>query len=85
MGFSLGRYFNENGMEVTGYVSRNIQSAREAALFTNTKAYDSIENLVEDSDILFITVPDGLIEEVWNQIRVLPIAGKRICHCSGPK
>lgn len=70
-------------MEVTGYVSHSIQSAREAALFTDTKAYNNVANIVEDSDILFLTVPDGLIEEVWNSIRVLPIAGKSICHCSG--
>lgn len=83
MGFSLGRYFIENGVEVTGYVSHSTQSAKEAALFTNSKAYDNMENIVRDSDILFLTVPDGVIEEVWNNIKGFSITGKRICHCSG--
>lgn len=83
VGFSLGKYFIENGVEVAGYASLSIESAREAAFFTGTKAYDDLEALVEDSDIIFLTVPDGLIEEVWGYIKVLPIAGKLICHCSG--
>lgn len=83
VGFSLGRYLVENGVEVTGYSSRSMESAREAALFTNTKVYSNLENLVDDSDILFLTVTDGIIKKVWNRIRALPIKGKIICHCSG--
>lgn len=83
VGFSLGRYLVERGVKVAGYASRSIESTREAALFTDTKVYDNFENLVDDSDIVFLTVTDGMLEEVWNRIRVLPIKGKRICHCSG--
>lgn len=79
----MGKYFIENGMVVTGYASRSIESAREAALFTDTKVYEALEAVVADSDVIFLTVPDGEIEEVWNCIRYLPIAGKKICHCSG--
>ena len=34
VGFTLGKYFREHGIEVTGYYSRSIQSASEAAEFT---------------------------------------------------
>ena len=60
-----------------------MESAREAALFTNTKAYSDLENLVNESDILFLTVTDGSIEAVWNRIKAFTLKGKMICHCSG--
>ena len=37
VGFTLGKYFCEHGVEVAGYYSRNIQSAQEAAEFTNSQ------------------------------------------------
>ena len=83
VGYSLGRYFTENGIFLTGYYSRNIQSAMEAAKFTGSKRYDELSELVSDSDVIFITVPDGSITEVYNMVKVLGIAGKQICHCSG--
>src|SRR5699024_7185904 len=41
------------------------------------------EDLVRKSDALFLTVPDGRITSVWDQVKELPIEGKFICHCSG--
>ena len=61
VGFSLGKYLKENGVEITGYFSKSPESAKSAADFTNTKLYKSIENILSDSDTLFITVPDGQI------------------------
>lgn len=83
VGFSLGRYFTENNIEVTGYYSRSPESARKAADFTNTRHYDSIESILGDSDTLFLTVPDGQIASVWDHMRNLDIKNKNICHCSG--
>ncbi|MBP5378165.1 MAG: DUF2520 domain-containing protein [Ruminococcus sp.] len=83
VGFSLGRYFAENGIFITGYFSRALQSATEAARFTKSRAYDSIAELVGDSDVIFLTVPDGAIKEVYEQIKAVGIGGKQICHCSG--
>lgn len=34
------------------------------------------KNLAAACDILFITVPDGSILKVWNELRGLPLAGK---------
>lgn len=83
VGFSLGRYFADHGADVVGYYSRTPESAKEAADFTNTKKYDTIAELLRDSDTLFLTVPDGRIEEVWDCMKNLDIKNKNICHCSG--
>lgn len=83
VGFSLGKFFVEGGVPVTGYWSRRRESAQEAALFTGTKQYDALEALVQDSDALFLTVPDGVISSVFETLRELPISEKQICHCSG--
>ncbi len=83
VGFSLGKYLTERGLCVTGYYSRSLQSAKEAAAFTNTTAYDSMASLVADADALFLTVSDGSIPAVWEQLKQLPVQNKHILHCSG--
>ena len=83
VGFSLGKYLSEKGISVTGYYSRNPQSAEEAAYFTGSAFYKDLAHLVDSSDTIFVTVPDRAISEVWNDIRYLPIKNKNICHCSG--
>ena len=83
VGCSLGKYFEKKGLTCTGYYDIDPVSAQEASDFTDTVCYESMDRLVEDSDALFLTVPDGLIHLVWLQIRDLPISGKLICHCSG--
>jgi predicted short-subunit dehydrogenase-like oxidoreductase (DUF2520 family) len=83
VGFSLGKYFSQNNICVTGYHSRTPEHAQKAAEFTDTKAFDSLEALCSCSDALFLTVPDGELASVWDHIRMLPIQNKLICHCSG--
>lgn len=83
VGFSLGKYFANHGLEVTGYYDSDEKAAKDAAEFTDTKHYKELLQIVEDSDVLFLTVPDGIISAVWEQIRVMPINGRIICHCSG--
>ena len=82
-GFSLGKYFSEKKIGVAGYYSKNPESAKEASLFTNSKLFDKIDKLVKECDCIFLSVPDGAIEEVWRQIKTFPIEGKLICHLSG--
>lgn len=83
VGFSLGKYLTERGVKVTGYYNHNPQSSQEAAKFTNTRQYLNIRHLVEDSDAIFLTVPDGVIASVWEQLKMLPIQNKIISHFSG--
>lgn len=83
VGFSLGKYLKENDVDVVGYYSKSEHSSREATIFTNTKQYMNLEDLIKNSDAIFITTSDDQIKEVWNEIKGLPIKNKLICHCSG--
>ena len=83
VGFTLGKYLAMHGIEISGYYSRTPASAKEAAEFTQSRYYTSIEEITKDSDTLFLTVPDGAIGEIWDDMRNLPIKNKNICHCSG--
>ena len=83
VGFSLGKYFTEHGIYVSGYYSRNLNSSKEAAAFTKTKYYIELEDIIKESDTLFLTVPDGSIREVYSKMIHLDIEGKCLVHCSG--
>ena len=83
VGFSMGKFFAQGGLDVSGYYSRSVESAREAAAFTNSACFQTLPEIVASSDALFITVPDGAIADVYRQLREYDLAGKQICHCSG--
>lgn len=83
VGFSLGKYMSERNVCVSGYYSRELESARQASVFTRSKYYETLEEIIKSSDALFLTVPDGAIEDVWNSIKTYSLTGKFICHCSG--
>ena len=84
-GVTLGKYFCLHGVEVTGYYSRNIQSAREAAEFTAANIYRCASDLLADSDVLFLTVPDDAIASCYRELcrSAGSIQGKIFCHASG--
>jgi predicted short-subunit dehydrogenase-like oxidoreductase (DUF2520 family) len=83
LGFSLGKYLVENNINVCGYYSKNLGSSKEAAIFTNSRYYESLKSIINDCDTIFITTQDGVISEIWDSISHLPINNKIICHCSG--
>ncbi len=83
VGFSLGKYFLLNEYEISGYFNRNIKEALNAAKFTNSLCFKNINEIVDKSDILFITVSDSVISNIWSIISELPVKDKIICHCSG--
>lgn len=90
VGCSFGKYLSINGAVVSGFYSRAFADAQEAADFVEGSiAYGSITDLVQNSDVVFITVPDGVIREVWLEIAglaeagELDVAGKMFLHCSG--
>ena len=83
VGFSMGKFFALGGLNVSGYFSRSVQSAREAADFTGSSCFESLGELVAASDAVFITVPDGAITRVYEQLCAYDLTGKQICHCSG--
>ena len=83
VGFSLGKYMTERNICVSGYYSRNLKSAEEAAKFTNTRFFDDLKEIVSESDALFLTVPDGAVKDVWNLLKQYSLKDKSVCHCSG--
>lgn len=83
VGFSLGKYLKINNVTVTGYYSMNEDSSKKASIFTGTKQFNNLNEIINESDTIFITTPDGEIKSVWNEIKELSIKNKVICHCSG--
>lgn len=83
VGFTLGRYFYENNLQLSGYFSRSYSHACDAAAFTHSKSYRTIKELAADSQVIFITVPDSSIHDVYLQLKDYELKDKILCHCSG--
>ncbi|MBQ7432804.1 MAG: DUF2520 domain-containing protein [Lachnospiraceae bacterium] len=93
VGVTLGRYLKENGLRLSGYYSRNPVHAKEAAAFTNSRYFEDLQHLIINSTVLFLTVNDGAIQRVVDDILALVSEGdscnticikhKIFCHCSG--
>ena len=66
----------EDRIVLKGYYSLHRHSSQDAARFTGAKPYDSIEDLVGECDMVFITVPDGEISSVWCDISRMDIKRK---------
>lgn len=82
-GTTLGQYLKLKGVEITGVYSKTMESAMDSAEFIGTKYYEKLEELVQVSNTLFFTVPDGAIESVWDCITKFDLRGKIVCHFSG--
>lgn len=82
VGITLGKYFTENDIPVFGYYSKTLASSKLAATITRSRSL-TLQEVVQNSDLLFLTVPDSALPEVWEQIRLFPLEGKEVCHCSG--
>ncbi len=83
VGFTLGKYFSSKGYTITGYYDKDFSCSEKAGEFTSSKPYESIIELLNDCDTLFLTVPDMLIGKVYSLLDKKAIKGKLICHCSG--
>ena len=57
VGTTLGKYMSSTDNEVVGYLSKSVESAAEAARFTNSMVYQDIGRLISDSDMVFLTAP----------------------------
>lgn len=83
VGFTLGRYFYEKNLTLSGYFSKTYENACAAAEFTNSKSYNTIKELAAESQVIFITVPDSEIHNVYLQLKSYNLKDKILCHCSG--
>lgn len=82
VGITLGRYFAENEIPIIGFYSKTETSSKQAAYITGSKSL-SLEEVIQASNLLFITVPDFVLPEVWERVRTFNLEGKEVCHCSG--
>ncbi len=87
VGCSLGKYLRESksGWELTGYYSKSLSSARDAADFTGSGAFTDVFELLHACDVLAVTTPDGAIADVWQELctRSELLKGRIVIHCSG--
>jgi predicted short-subunit dehydrogenase-like oxidoreductase (DUF2520 family) len=84
VGTSFGKFLINKGFNVIGYSSREGANLARAIKFTNTKKFTK-EELVRESDLIFITVNDDMIEKVLNEIIINfdNLKGKTFLHMSG--
>ncbi|MEG1837309.1 MAG: Rossmann-like and DUF2520 domain-containing protein [Synergistaceae bacterium] len=83
VGCTIGQLLNENSFHISGYYSKSPSSSLFASKITNSNQFLSLQELTNNSDVIFITVPDENILPVWNSLKNYDISKKTICHCSG--
>lgn len=83
-GTSLGAYFVKHGISVAGYFSRTMESSTRAARSTGSAAFSNTEDLCSACDAVFITTPDGEIENTAEKLGREGSAGNLfLVHVSG--
>ncbi|WP_313523965.1 Rossmann-like and DUF2520 domain-containing protein [Anaerotignum sp.] len=80
---NLARYFIQHGITVSGFFGRTLEHTQEACQMTGTKIYNSLNKIVDENDVLWITTPDDTIPTIEKEISKLNVKGKSICHASG--
>lgn len=90
IGFALGLHLFRSGANISGYASRSQAAAQWAAQCTNSVSFSSLQALLDSTDLIFITVPDGAIAQVAGELAAAAnahgaqgLAGKIACHASG--
>ena len=87
VGCSFGMLLKENQVSLSGFYSKNEDSAQYAATLTNSTSFSTLESLLYETDWLFLTVTDQQIVPVWEEILYLFRTGKPktrfVFHCSG--
>lgn len=73
VGVSLGKYLKDNSIQISGFYDINSDDAAFAAQFTQTDCFSDLEELVNVSDTLFVTTPDGAIGSVWDCIKNMSV------------
>jgi len=86
VGVSIGRYFSEvcpGRYRLAGFYSKSDKSSLFASKFTDSSQFLSLNEVINNSDILIIATPDDKIKEIWCELSKYDIKNKIICHCSG--
>ena len=83
VGKAFGVYLHRNGVNIVGYNSQKLESAKTAASLTSSGYYSKSEELINLCDLIFITTPDGVIKSVAEGVELPSLTGKTFVHMSG--
>ena len=81
VGTGLATGFSQAGVEVVAVASRSIASARTLAKRVPGARACAPQEVADDADLVFLTVPDDAIEAVASSVKWR--AGSACVHCSG--
>jgi len=85
LGKNLLYYLIEKKIEISGVFNSRTQTSEETREITGSKVFSNPNELVEASEIIFITTPDDIIEKTALEISKsdIKIKDKFFFHCSG--
>ncbi len=79
VGVSMAKYFKYMSIDISGfYIGSHSNNAK-----ADFKIFNNLQNFIDNSDIIFLTVTDRAIADVWSRLEDYNINNKTICHCSG--
>ena len=86
VGTSLAWALHSAGFHVAGAFSRHSNATQKNAAYRlatpiSAKVYDTAQALVNDCQVVWLTVPDDSIQSICNQLNWR--AGQCVIHCSG--
>ena len=82
VGTALAVQLSAKGYPVVAVASRTMQSAQKLADAVATcRAYENVQQISDNTDLIFITTPDDAIEPVAAKIKWHK--GNLVVHCSG--
>ena len=87
VGTSLAKYFTDKGLSVIGMNDRTASVGQDSAEFVGVPFFADRAELIAVADVIFLTLSDGAIPLVWNEIKAecspAQLCGKTFVHCSG--
>lgn len=84
VGTAFGKYISRC-YDVTSYYSKTDQSAQEASAYVGCRWSSDLKQIIESSDVVFITTGDNVIKEVADTISQIEVSfsSKLFIHMSG--
>ncbi|MFX0548136.1 Rossmann-like and DUF2520 domain-containing protein [Hathewaya histolytica] len=84
VGCNLAKYFMKKGITVSGFFCNSLKSEEFVHKHLTLHTFDSMDSLLESSDLIFITTPDDEIKNVWNSLKLCNnLKNKFLAHASG--
>jgi len=86
VGTALGRFLVNAGYRASGVASKSLSSAKRTAGIIQSDRFSDVPwEITRSADVVFITTPDGAIEDTCNSIASNKGFGQNsvVLHCSG--